>query len=448
MSEIQFYEKRKHDPDKALNFPGEYELESAEVAGEDFLAKVGSIVIFEDMNLPYVTGEINAIDTQNMASLKPFIGGEKVKFTIRDCYRQKLEFDFVLIRVSDRRPISLSSTAYTIKFASKSYINSKAKKISKAYAKMKTEAAFADVCMNYMNIPAEKLQWVETEAPISCIIPNWRPGHSVKWLASRSVASRAEFAKSPYTVFEEKDGKMNFLPLDFLYNEETNIERGEILLKFGRHTMDDNASIALHERMGVHQLSMERFEIVKTTDFGENLEHGMYNNAVQEIDLFARDTEIREYSYKEDFEDSQHLNKYPFLRPNGIEAQNDMSYWQTVPKNDALFSDMDSRAMINPSLYSFISKWQQTEQMVVRGLLPGSFELRVGQKYRLNIPAFSSATVTGVQSIDGYFSGNYIVEAIKHEFTPNNKYFATVQLFTDSVSQEIKPILEVEGRTG
>ena len=438
MAELTYYEKNKHDPSKQLSFPGEYRLESATVAGRDFLNKVGSIVIFEDLSLPYIKGELNIVDTENLASGIPLIGGEEIKLTIRDCYNTSLDLTYYLDRVIDRRPISLGSVRYTIRFASKSYILTKARKISKAYQKMKAEDIVKDVLNGYLDVPLEKYHYVPTERPISCILPNWRPSYGLKWLASRSVSSRSELSESPYLIFEEKDGQMNFIPLDFLYNKETNVERGTVSVKFGRNTLDNDASIAYHERMGTHQLSLEQFEIVKTSDFGDNLESGMFNNVVQEVDLFARDTNYFEYKYLEEFKKSQHLNEFPFARDNNsLEAQDLTSYWQTIPKNDGLFSDMTSEASVNPNVYSFISKWQQTEQMVVRGILPGSFELRIGQKYRLEIPAFQSATTLGVQQPDAYFSGNYVTEVIKHEFSAAGKYFASVQMFTDSVERKI-----------
>lgn len=439
MAEILSYEKNKHDPNKTVSYPGEYSLDSVTIDGVDFLAKVATIIIFEDLNLPYVTGELIVVDTQNIASFLPLIGGETLKFKIRDCYMVEKEFEFILGRVSDRKPVSLSSMTYRVKFVSKSYINTKAKKISKAYPKMRTEECFMDVASLYLDIDPKNIKWVPTASPISCIIPNWRAAHAMKWLASRSICSRAEFSNSPYVVFEEKTGDIFFLPLDFLYNENTNVSRGKIQVKYGRNTMDDNASIAYHERMGVHQLSLEDFEIIKTTDYGENLENGMYNNMVQQVDAFARDSSNFNHSYEVDFPDSQHLNKYPFLREgdNALGGSN-VSYWQTIPKNDGLFSDMDSSSVINPKLYSHISKWQQTEQMIVRGVLPGSFELRIGQKYELEIPSYRDATSFGIQEKDPYFSGNYIVEAIKHEFAPSNKYFATVQMFTDSLDRKIE----------
>nr|CAI3971267.1 tail protein [Ochrobactrum phage ORM_20] len=439
MAELSSYEKNRHDPDKPLTFPGEYRLEEATVAGRNFLNKVGSIVIFEDLSLPFVKGELNIIDTENLASVIPLIGGEEIKFTIRDCYNQTLSFTFYLDRVADRRPVSMGAVRYTIRFASKSYILSKARKVSKAYQKMKTEDILKDLLKNYLDHPEDKFHFVTTERPISCIIPNWRPSYGLKWLASRSISSKSEFSESPYLIFEEKNGDMNFVPLDFLYNKETNIVRGDCKVKFGRNSIDNDPSIAFHERMGTHQLSMESFEIVKTSDFGDNLEFGMYNNVVQEVDTFARDTNYFEYKYLDEFKKSQHLNEFPFAHEkNSLEAQDLTSYWQTIPKNDGLFSDMNSEASVNPNVYSFVSKWQQTEQMVVRGVLPGSFELRVGQKYRIEIPAFQSASTLGIQEPDSYFTGNYITEVIKHEFSASGKYFASVQFFTDSVERKIK----------
>jgi hypothetical protein len=75
--------------------------------------------------------------------------------------------------------------------------------------------------------------------------------------------------------------------------------------------------------------------------------------------------------------------------------------------------------------------------MVVVGKLNGSFDLRLGQKYRIDIPSYTSISTNTMSANDETFSGEFIVEMIKHEFTPGDKYYATVQLFTDSLSKEI-----------
>lgn len=434
MQNIQQYESTKHDLSKPMSYPGHCQIHEVMIAGVEFTNKAVSIVIFESLTNNFVSGEMLIADTQNLASNIPLVGGEEITMEIEDCYGKRETMKFYLTKVSNRTPVGPGLLSYSIHFGCKVFLLNALRKVSRAFQSSRTETAIDTILREYLE--HHDIDVVQTSNNISCIIPNWRPLYALNWLASRSVSSQDEFASSPYLIFKERTGKMNLLPLDFLYSEATNMSKGELSIKYGRMTEDADPTIAQNERMGVHLYSFEDFKITKTTDFVENLLMGMYNNVVQEIDLFARDTNFFEYSYTNEFAKSQHLNKFPFHRP-GMFSDGETSHWRSIPTHDGLFSDESASARIDSRTHQHVAKWQQTEQMVVVGKLNGSFDLRLGQKYRIDIPSYTSISTNTMSANDETFSGEFIVEMIKHEFTPGDKYYATVQLFTDSLSKEI-----------
>jgi hypothetical protein len=425
-----------------MTSPGDYEYKSCKIAGKEFIDKVVSIVIFEDKMLPYVTGEIVCVDTANVPSFLPIIGGEKIEFTIRDCFNDIEDFVFYVTKVSDRAPISLGSLSYRIHFVTGIGILSAMRKISKAYQKTKSEDIAKDIIDNYLTTPGDSLtlDYSSTSNQLSCIIPNWRPAHALKWIASRSVSAREDHSYSPYVIFQERNQKLTLAPLDFFYDEASNKTKGEMVIKSGRPTVENGIpTLQSDPRMPSHLLAFEDFRVIKTTDYIENLMNGMYSNEVTQVNLFARTLESNEFNYLHEFPESKHLNGFPFVR-EGMLGYDEPSHWRSLASHDGLFSDMDPTAKINDYVHLHVSKWQQTEQLVVEGVLPGHFGLRIGQKYEINIPAFRNISRQTKQMFDEYYSGKYIIESIKHEFAADRHYYATVRLFSDSVSKQIEVI--------
>ncbi|QNH71802.1 hypothetical protein P9VFCI_230 [Rhizobium phage P9VFCI] len=443
MALIPSYENKPLITSRKMTNPGDFEFLKLKIEGKEFLDKILSVVIFEDLKLPYVTGELVCLDTKNMPSSLPIIGGEKIELSIRDCFGDVEDYEFRAVKVSDKEPVSLGSLSYSIHFITSPGILTAMRKVSKAYQNMKTEDITRDIIGNFLTLPGDSFEvdYEETSNPISCIIPNWRPAHALNWLASRSISSREDHSYSPYVVFQERTGKFTRASLDFFYDDSSNVSKGELTLKNGRPSFGNQAPTLLSDpRMTTHILSLEDFSILKTTDYIENLMNGMYSNEVTQIDLFARVLESDEYRYFDDFAESKHLNTNPFVR-EGMLGFDEPSHWRTIPSHAGLFSDMDSKSNINDYASRHVAKWQQTEQMVIRGVLPGHFGLRVGQKYLLNIPEFRNISRQTQQKSDEYYSGQYLIEEIKHEFAADRHYYANVKMFTDSVSKKIEKIV-------
>ena len=439
-TQITSYETEKLNTNRKISSPGDFLFKSFKIENIDILDKVLSVVIFEDMNLQYVTGEIVCLDTMNIPSFAPLIGGERITFSIRDCFGDTEDFSFILTKVSDRAPNSLGSLTYSIHFVSDVGVLTSMRKVSKAYGNMLTEDIADDIVKNYLVIDNKepKLNIFQTGNPISCVVPNWRPLHALRWLASRAVSSQTAFAESPYVVFQDRKNEFFYVPLDFLYDESTNVTKEELKFKSGRPTTGV-PTLQSDVRMREHIVSFEDFEIVKTTDFIENLVNGMYKNEVTEVDLLARALTSYEYEYGNDFSSSKHLNEFPFIR-DGMIGGDEPSHWRTVTSHDGLFSDMKAESSISKNIHRIISKWQQTEQMVIKAVLPGHFGLRIGQKYEIKIPSYKNISRQTDQRNDEYYSGKYIVEKIKHEFAADRHYYTTVQMWSDSVSKKIEVI--------
>jgi hypothetical protein len=72
--------------------------------------------------------------------------------------------------------------------------------------------------------------------------------------------------------------------------------------------------------------------------------------------------------------------------------------------------------------------------IVVEFSIYGDPNLSIGSKIKLNIPSLSLDDNTGKKANNKYYSGYYLVSAIRHILDHRGRYFCVVEAITDSLS--------------
>jgi hypothetical protein len=76
-----------------------------------------------------------------------------------------------------------------------------------------------------------------------------------------------------------------------------------------------------------------------------------------------------------------------------------------------------------------------SRSMIVEFTIYGDPNLTIGSKIRLNIPSMSLDDSTGKKANNKYYSGNYLVSAIRHVLNFRGQYLCIVEAVTDSLSE-------------
>ena len=238
----------------------------------------------------------------------------------------------------------------------------------------------------------------------------------------------------------DNDENIYTVPLDFLYRESTNRTQGRLFLNWQRpNNPGGDNSVLYNQRMIQHQLSFLKGPVfVKTPDIIENLYQGMYSNRVQEIDTFTRDSNDHFYDYQENFRQSAHLAPEPIEIDSRFEIDDDnRPMCRTIISSDGVFSQENHLGKIENTVSGHISKIQQTKNIILNGVIPGSFSVRTGQKWSFDVPKQSDGSTEdmGLQEIDERYSGTYLISGIAHEFAQNGNYSMSTEFFRDSLSR-------------
>ena len=422
--------------------PGSYEFVSASIGSglrtEDFLNKILAMNVYESLHTPYLTFEVFCLDTENLVSELPIQGGEIVTITVRDCHRETRTHTFRVTKVSDRRPESVSSLTYTIHGVTSNVVFSHTRKISESHIKMRPERIMESVLTEHMRFPSSDFLYDPGAEDICCVLPNWRPLEALMWLNSRNQSRR--FPRSPYKTFMTVDEEIYHTSLDLLYNDGTNVSRGPLYTYFNRQGQDGTSLIS-DDRMTRHLYSFTNFDNVKTAELLENLTQGMFSTRVQEVDVFERKDENHYHTYATEFNQTEHLGRRPYridgVTLAGLENTADQGvtspHWRTILRHPGLFSQEDIASKPENYIADHTSKLQQMENYKIKGVLPGSFELKVGQKYSIDIPQYSNVeSGNTIQSVDRLMSGDFVVENIKHSYSPT-LYTARCLFFKDAL---------------
>jgi hypothetical protein len=78
--------------------------------------------------------------------------------------------------------------------------------------------------------------------------------------------------------------------------------------------------------------------------------------------------------------------------------------------------------------------------IVVEFGIYGDPRLTVGSKVKLNIPSLSLADSSRGKALNKYYSGNYLVSAVRHMLDFRGRYFCTVEAITDSLASPNVPV--------
>ena len=411
-------------PDVLTN-PGDYRVLDFTIEGKNGKVsipnKLVGFTIYENLFTPYMTAEFLLLDTDNLPSLLPLEGGEKIEVKIVDCLKVERTNKFRVTKVTERSPVSPSSITYMIHATSEVVVNSHANAISRSVINKLAEEEIEQI-LSDLKFDG-KFYSSESTSPICFMIPNWRPMKAVSWISRRSISK--QFADSPYVTFMTINEDIYHLPLDLLYKSP---KRKNLTWKANKSGVGGGIRLQNDPRMEEHLYSFLDFNVYNTSNTLQNLSSGMFKTRVQMIELFSRTDVDDFYDYADEFGKTEHLGTTP-IELYDIEVGNE-SFWRTIYQHTGHFSQEKSESTYAIHSSSHNSKMQQMKNFVIHGKLPGHTDLSVGQKYNIRVPSFSDSL--DYQQEDPYLSGDYVIEAIKHDFFHNNQYTVSIKAFRDS----------------
>jgi hypothetical protein len=408
----------------------------------DFKYMVVEVNYFEDIFNMYITGSLVVNDTNNFLNSLGFNGNEYLLLTFsKPGMPEKIEKTFRIFKVSDRTLVKDQNENYVLHFCSEELILSEQYKISKSYRNKKISDMVSDIVANQLLVSPKKFlpaNIEETKGVRDLIVPNLKPFEALSWLSTYAISNTSKTEGSPYLFYENANG-FNFKSLQSLFSSKVyktyNVEAKNL-------RMPDDPRV---QDMGRDLVNILHYDTISNFDSINLINSGALANRLIAIDPIRQTYTVNNYDYGTNFDKGQKLNKFGLLS-NAKNRKGDTSNvtYDAVLKvtttntgqssvNQYIKSHQPTIKDVNveTTVPYRTAQLAQIGAIRYRVLLPGDPLLTVGSVVTFNLPDIKPDDLGRIA--DKYYSGNYLVTAVRHKIDQENKFLSLVELSKESL---------------
>jgi len=249
------------------------------------------------------------------------------------------------------------------------------------------------------------------------IIPNLSVDDTIDFLCKESDSDD----HIPYYMFYENSRGFNFKNLGRLVQKESKETYSYISSNFSG-MFKDKKNDEYTEATNIRS-----FEVLKQSDFLENLESGLYQSRNIFIDTLKKNKREVVYKYDDYISKFKKLQKFKIAGGQTIgEPVVRMNTSRHGHDNDSLFSsEIASTKKFSEHLAQSEGYFSHIFNTQVEVVVPGDSELDVGDVIKLSIPS-SSNVKDQVGAEDKYLSGKYLITKLRNKFLDGSESMSTI----------------------
>jgi hypothetical protein len=405
--------------------------------------------IYEDMYSGVVSGHVSLTDSQGFIEIFNINGFNFLKISFSRFGDQNSLNDayFRIHKIANNNPVTRGNEEFTINFVSEDVFLNQQTKVVKSYKEKRISEIINDILDTELN--SGRVRDIdETEGAYSFIISNKNPLEAIQWLCGYAKPAKVQSNKpgADMIFFDTVDG-YKFKSLQSLYSDSSNPTYAEYFFSpISVYSPTDREYLEYGIR------NMLSFNIKKHFDSLQATQIGLYANKLLTIDPLLQTYQVTEFKYDEYFPNATTLNQHPLT--NGYENRKGKTASQMTnaafkvmttnakERENPLIKNRDSLATVAPSIDIETYLPNRTAQIglsrsaIVEFTIYGDANLKVGSKVKLNVPSLSLEDDTGKKAINKYYSGYYLVSAIRHILNFRGQYLCVVEAVTDSLSYQ------------
>ena len=403
-----------------------------------------SMSITEDIFSNNINGSITVYDTQDIRSIFPLTGLERLSFKFNTPglpgydMTEDNGIPFSIYKVDSVRkdPKNDIGQFYKIYFCSPEMYNNQVATVSRAYAGP-IENAVRDIFRNskYLN-SKKKLHVEDTKTNAKYVIPSLKPYSAINFLSSQALSGK--YNNAGYLFYETSNG-YHFRSLESMLAMGGSVARPT---RWNYQTQITSVKDTAKDEVKDITRRMQqviKFEFGKQVDALENIRSGLYANRLIVHDAFNKTITTHDFNYKDNYEKGYHLETI------GDESDN---FKQITPDTgNGLYDYPNAKKMVmaetskvhndyefvpvNNTLPKITSQNMGYRNMNMTLLVYGNTLLNAGDVINFTVPVMQP----GEDPIPNpYTSGRYLVMAIKHTIAvTTNDHTMVLKCFKDSV---------------
>jgi len=390
---------------------------------------------YEDIYSFAVSGYITLVDAQGFIELMRITGNEYIEVNFGKIKNGKNLNDqvFRVYKSSGRKPSgNMNSEVYTLFFCSEELLLSEQTKISKSFKGTKISDIIDNVLTDKLKVNNKKIQTIEeTMGVYDFVIPRMKPFEAISWVST--YARPQTYPGADMLFFETKNG-YNFRSLQSMFSDDI-----YATYKYEAKNLDSKIQ-PLQEKT----ISVLQYEIGKPFDMLNEISSGTMANKLISIDPITRSYKTTKFDYNTFKGQAETLNKggVPDTLKNRLGNTENQEYdgvlkvlignsnQQNVPyikeKEAGVAKDIYAETYV-PNRTAQISLANYT---TLKASIPGDPGITAGRTVDFNLLTLKPTSST--KDLDKFYSGKYLVTAVRHIIQPQGIYQTILELAKDS----------------
>ena len=412
-------------------------LKFVTAAGEiDFERLLVEFSYYEDMFSFVTSGHLTVIDGQGFIEFLQLDGNEFLQMeyskakggsTISGTYR--------VYKIGDRVPAGNQNTnIYTLYFCSEELILSEQTKITKTYTGTKVSDIVKSI-LNIIKVPSYKIYKIEeTTGVYDFAVPRFKPFEAISWLSIYARPKASGTVGADMLFFETKDG-YNFRSIKSMLAETPLATYKYQLLNTGIEDISEKI------------YSVLEYEFVKTQDMLENISSGMLANKLISIDPLKRSYTVTTFNVNKAETDNnigETKNRLGKTQTQSYDSVVKVATGNSNQKNVPYIKEREGSVAQDIFIENYVpsrtSQINLTNYITVKMVVPGNPNLTVGKSINFNLLSQRNKTNNSAKDLDTYYSGKYLITAVRHTIRAEGKYQTTLEIIKEKAENKYASI--------
>jgi hypothetical protein len=417
----------------------------------DIMALIAELNIIESLDFPCL--RINLVINDSMQLIDSLRGNELLTFVLK-CETtgdKRIEFKVRAYRIANRVRYE-KKEAYTIECVSNEFMRNEVINVFKSYKNRKAHEIVRELLTDskYLNVSGSSIEIENTNDPVQCVVPNWRPFDVINWLGGR--ATRAENSKQGGFIFYQNSRKgYHFKSFDKIIID-ANTQSSVPVYKYAMKNTTENSDVS-------DLFTIKSISYPALFDALTPLRNGTWAGIFTGISLdYIGGSKVptpkgnkqipyggTQYRIMEQYQNMEHLgteNPYASVSPDfdilltNVKRMryrtNQVHLWdtdKTVNSNNLTSGKVPVR-WEETAIYNYCRK-NNFEHIKLEVVVPGNLNLYAGEAIDIEIPRMISQSKK--IELDRIYSGRYIIGGIRHKISNGNTLTSELTLLKDSL---------------
>ena len=422
---------------------GDYDLGQVAVFGSsgtpiNITNQVKEINIYQDIDTPFITGTLVISDAAAVSEITPFLGQERLVFTLKTPGGFPLNFtDYhaVIFNVERRFQDSDRSQTLLLNFTTLECYRNIRTKISRSFSTNISEIAY-EILKSEEFLGTKKSVYIDETVGIrNYVCPNLRPYQMLKFLKEEAITKEQQ----PYFLFFENGRGIHFRSIDSLIGGQGSTSMPHIRAykyqpRKTNKEVDEGTSTILS------------WEVVDSTNTLTNGMAGMFASTLYTHDIYNKNLNKYTFDYVDNlFKIRNSLNHDskgygPMLSETNVDDDNKIT--QFPDSKIFLHPECENANLSRSWMQESFSRHLEKEYYKIRLTVFGDTHVNCGDVISIRIPSNRPLEQgEGTEAYDNVISGRYLITSLKHSINhPEQQHSMVIEAMKDSVIRSLPKI--------